>query len=67
MTTNALYNLINFGRYLVHFVPKVSSAIKKNQKIANRTKIFVNTQNILEREKVGFVDSQSLDFDFFPN
>lgn len=37
MTTNALHNLIYFGRYLVQFVPKASSAIKKNGKITNRT------------------------------
>lgn len=37
MTTNALYNLIYFGKYLVQFVPKASSAITKKQKIANKT------------------------------
>lgn len=37
MATNALHHLIYFGKYMVQFIPKASSAITKNRKIANRT------------------------------
>lgn len=55
MTTNALHILIYFGKYMVQFIPKASSAITKNRKFSNRTCDNANYLGKRESEICGFL------------